>query len=194
MKKNLIIILLLIPFWGISQTTKPIEGFLGVKFGSSRQEVIAAIKAKGGILDADSPADKAYFTNVSLGPRAAETLFVFFTNDKLYKGVFYFKPDQEPQTIEYYNALVSDISEVYGKGKAVRTFKSPYQEGDGYEITALSSGHATFFTNFDRANGLIQIGIKTLKDESLYVLVYYEDKTLSAEVEKNEKQKAKSDY
>jgi hypothetical protein len=63
MKKTLLIALLLIPFFGFSQTqtTKPIDGFLGIKFGSSKAVVLAAMKAKGAVLD-KSDADPTVLT------------------------------------------------------------------------------------------------------------------------------------
>jgi hypothetical protein len=194
MKKTLFIALLLIPFLGISQTTKPIDGFLGVKFGASKDDVIAAIKARGGNVNETPTNERVSFNNVKLGPRKAEELVIYFVNNKMYQGAFYFKPEQEPQTIEYYNALVSDISEVYGKGKPAMSFKSPYENGDGHELLALSSGNAKFYTNFNSDKNLLQIDIKALQNEELYVIASYYDNTLVAEAHAKEKDKAKSDY
>jgi hypothetical protein len=192
--KNLILItFLLIPFLGISQTTKPIDGFLGIKFGTSKAEVIAAIKAKGGVLSGDATGDDLTFTGVDLAQRSSVQFMVSFYNDKAYQAAFFFKPDNEPGTIDYYNALVNDIAGVYGKGNPTKTFKSPYEDGDGYEVTALEGGYASFFTDWESDNNLLQATIRPIQDD-LYILLFYIDKTIEAQAKAAEKAKDKSSY
>jgi hypothetical protein len=192
MKKNLLILLLLIPFLGMSQTKRPIEGFLGIKFGSSKADVIAAIEAKGGKLEHydKTPENQVYFSNVKLGPRATIIFFVVFNNDKAYEAIFGFKPDSEPQAVEYYDALISDISDIYGKGKSTRTFKSPYEDGDGHAVSAIQGGYAQYFTNWEADKKIIQINI----NQELNIQLTYEDETLAAEAKAKQKAKEKSDY
>jgi hypothetical protein len=194
MKKSILITLLLIPFLGFSQTTKPIEGFLGIKFGTSKADVIAAIQAKGGALSKSSTADVLVFNGVSLGHRNTAFITANFFEDKLYMGVFYFKPELEAQTIEFYDGLVSDISDVYGKVTPYKSFKSPYEDGDGHEILALSSGNATFFTNWGATKGnLLQATINPI-DSELYVRLLYIDTIVQAQANAARKAKEKSDY
>jgi len=194
MKKTLLIALLLIPFLGISQTKKSIDGFLGIKFGSSKEDVVTAIKARGGILSAGATDNWVYFTNVKLGPRLSDGLSILFVNNKMYQGGFYFKPDHDAEIIANYNAIINDISDVYGKGRSVADFKSPYTKGDGDEILAITSGNANIFTDFKSDNNLLQIKITSTKDNDLFVVACYYDNTLLAEAEAKEKDKAKSDY
>src|ERR1700759_5645130 len=130
MKKTLFIALLLIPFLGIAQT-KPIEGFLGVKFGTSKADVIAALKAKGCILDEkDSKDDLLYFDNVKLGSHQASYLSVTFVDDKAYLADFYFKPEVEGDTFKVFNSIADDLNGVYGAGKFYQHFESPYNNDD----------------------------------------------------------------
>jgi len=194
MKKTLLITLLLIPFLGFSQTTKPLEGFLGVKFGSSKADVIAALKARGGVISSSSTDKAVICTNIKLGTRLSEQLNIYFFNNQMFQGTFYFKPDHDDDVINDYKALVNDISEVYGKGKSTADFKPPYKNGDGDEILAIKSGDANFYTNFRSDNNLLQIKILSTKDYNVYVLASYYDNTLVAQAEGKEKEKAKSDY
>jgi len=79
MKKILLIALLLTPLLGFSQTTKPIDGFLGIKFGSSKAVVLAAVRAKGGkYVKEYSNSQKLAFSNVNLGTRESTAFLVFF--------------------------------------------------------------------------------------------------------------------
>ena len=185
--KNLVLItLFLMPFLGISQTTKPIEGFLGIKLGSSEADVIAAMKAKGCTPSDGGDSKKLVFqTNIKAGPRSALQLTVLFFNDQAFDAQFFFKADQEPQSVEYYNSLVNDISDVYGKGKSQRTFKSPYEAGDGHEISALEGGYADFETIWrsDNKNG-IGVFIQAIKDDLYIILEYFNDPIRNASLEK----------
>jgi hypothetical protein len=194
MRKTLLIALLLIPFLGISQTKKPVDGFLGIKFGSSKEDVIAALKARGGVLSDGATDSKIRFTNIKLGPRQSEALRIYFVDNKMCQGSFYFTSEHDSEVIPNYKALVNDISDVYGKGNSISDFKPPYKEGDGDEIQAIKAGEATIYTDFKSDNNLLQVKIVSTKDYDLFIVASYYDNTLVAEAQAKEKEKAKSDY
>jgi len=192
MKKTLLIALLLIPFLGFSQTIKPIDGFLGIKFGSSKVVVLAAIEAKGGTLNKDnSKPDMFYFENVKLGHREAAALLVRFVNDKCYQAQYFFTTDVEAKVIVYYNDLVKDFNDVYGQGNTIRNFTQPYQEGDGNELLGLSAGKIDFRTLWvDNNKNYIKVSINT----SMQVVVNYIYESIAVEARAKEKAQEKSDY
>jgi len=192
MKKTLLIILLLIPFFGFSQTTKPIEAFLGIKFGSSKAEVIAAMKAKGYKL-ANSNANSETnleFGIINYGHRETTAFGVKFIDDKAYEAVFIFKADEDPKTIDYYNNLVSDVNDVYGPGKPTKVFRYPYADGDGDELTAIEGGYADFSTHWTSDNkNFVEARITSEMD----VILFYDDKALADQAIAKQKDKEKSD-
>lgn len=193
MKKLLLITFLLIPFFGFSQTTKPIEGFLGIKFGSSKAEVTAAMKAKGAVLASsnDESGNLLVFDKVSLGHRETNLFGVRFIDDKAYQAVFMFKAEENPKTIEYYNALISDLNEIYGAGKSTRKYRGTYQDGDGYELTAIETGNADYYTTWVSDNkNLIELNI----DSKLNVTLFYEDGPLLDLARERAKAKEKGDF
>jgi hypothetical protein len=191
MKKILFIALLLIPFLGFSQTTKPIDGFLGIKFGSSKLAVIAAIKAKGGIIDkAASAGDRVAFTNVKLGHRSSVGFAVRFFNNKAFFAVFLFQADVEPKTVAYYDNLVSDITDIYGAGAATREFRSGFVDGDGNESTAIENGYADLYTVWNANNNSMRASISN----KLLILLTYQDDALRAEADAAQKAKEKGDF
>ncbi len=194
MKKSLLIALLIIPFLGFSQTTKPIDGFLGIKFGSSKAEVIAAMQAKQAKYEPGSSKENSlYFSNVTLAHRNA-VCYVKLIDGKAYEAVFQFSPESDPRAIEYYNALVNDISDIYGKGEATVDFKDPYKLGDGNEPLALTEGGARMFTDWKSVNGnTMQIKISKNEYDNLLVSLFYTDETLNKEVLKRQKEKDKAD-
>jgi hypothetical protein len=193
MKKTLLIALLLIPFLGISQTIKPIDGFLGIKFGSSRAVVSAALSAKGGTLDKKETTPEALvYNNIKLGHRATGAFVVKFIDGKAYEADFLFEPGQEAHTLEYYFELVSDINENYGKGDSKATFKDPYnnEDPDNIKINAITHGNAAYDTYWQSNNNVIHATI----DETLDVILVYQNGALADVVTSKEKAKEKSDY
>jgi len=191
MKKLTFITLLLIPLLGMSQTPKPIEGFLGIKFGSDAATVKAAVKAKGGVLVASkSNAEELKFTGVKLGHRVSTLFAVKLINNKAYEADFVFEPELEAKIIDEYDALASDLNDVYGKGKASKKFKSPYTDGDGFEITAIKSGNAEYQTFWESGENTLAEEI----DSDVLILLTYQNGPLTDQAIAKEKAKEKSDY
>jgi len=194
MKKTLPIILLLIPFFGFSQTTtKPIDGFLGIKFGSTKLQVITALKARGAKLTRDGDANNLAFNNISLGHRAAEFLIVRFVDNKAFDAEFTFKPDDN-HVIEYYKSLESDLNDIYGKGEDDIKYTAPYKEGDGHDEGALVVGAAQYSTNWQAANNnMINITIQKQEIALLEIVLTYQDDALSTLLDSKQKAKDKGD-
>lgn len=175
-----------------AQTTKPIDGFLGIRFGSMSEQVIATLTAKGAVLDkSNSKETELTFDNVKLGNRKVKEFWVRLVNNKVYEADFYFQDDLEAKTIEYYNALVIDISGVYGTGKSIKNFKQPYQDGDGYEITAIKSGNADYKTLWidDATKNSIMI---TIGADTEIALAYQDNSLVNTAIDQ-QKEKNKSD-
>lgn len=193
MKKTLLIALLLVPFFGISQTKKTIDGFLGIKFGTTRLAVIAAMKAKGATLDKENTNKETLaFNNVKLGSRRADGLFVYLTNGVAYSALFVFIPSDEPQIMEYYYGMVNDLNTVYGDGKQTKNIKEPYEDGDGHEVIAIQGGYSKYYTTWNSGENWAQVSIDN-KMSSLSVLLQYEDGALSAQKKKKTQAEEKSD-
>jgi len=191
--KNLILITFLLISFGVkAQTTKPIDGFLGIKFGSSAAEVTEALKAKGGVVRTSSPISIT-FTGLTLGSKKVVALFVHFVNDKAYEATFAFYPDQEAQSIEYYNGLVNSVSDAYGPGKASKMFKQPYTDGDGYEITAIKSGNADYHTYWQDDDNYILSKIEVANDK-INIKLYYDAGKLLKLNDDQQKEKNKSEF
>lgn len=71
----------------------------------------------------------------------------------------------------------SVLTEKYGTPTSkLRKFSSPYEEGDGYEISAFHQDKATWVNQYETENGSVTVGIRagtTYKDISL--VLYYSD-------------------
>lgn len=192
MKKILFIAFLLIPFIGFSQTTKPIDGVLGIKFGCSKAAFIAAIKAKGGVIDkAHTNASQIAFKNIKFGQHTPLGLAARFFNDKFYFAILLFKADLDPKTIEYYDSIVADLNDVYGAGTPTKTFSSGFADGDGNEVTAIEGGYAQYATDWGSDNNnSIHISI----NNNLLIMLSYQDGDIRAKADAKQASKDKADY
>jgi hypothetical protein len=192
MKKTLLIALLLIPFIGFSQTTKPIDGFQGIKFGSSKITVLTAMKAKGYKFDkTNSTATMLAFSNVKLASHTADAFLVKFINDKAFESDYLFNPDVEAKVIADYDELAGRIAEIYGQGQVTKTYNNPYKEDDGETLLGLSAGKIDFHTVWfaDNKNS-ISIAITT----DMIVRVTYQDYLLTEQAIQAQKAKDKGDF
>ena len=192
MKKPILIAFLLIPFFSFAQTKKSIDSFLGIKFGSSVAQVKAAMQARGSVFDpVNSKGDFIMFDKVTLGSRKPQVFGVKFANGQACGAVFIFKPSLEARTIEYYDDLKKDITEVYGDGESKKIFKSPYKDGDGDELTAIESGYADYSTLwFDDKRNVIA---ETISSE-MEITLLYQDAALESTAKEKDKAKEKADF
>lgn len=192
MKKILLITLSLIPFIGLAQTKKPIDGFSGIKFGSTKLAVINAMKAHGAVL-AQNDKDELFFNNVKLGKNEFDAALVDFVGGKVYQVDFFVKPDVEGHTLEMYNSLVDDITGVYGNGEPTKEYTSPYKEGDGELLLGMSAGKIDYHTTWVDANKNEIIVSIVSQDTELNISLTYIDYNLNKLAEKAQSQQDKSD-
>ena len=73
----------------------------------------------------------------------------------------------------------------YGTPNNYEFFESPYEEGDGCELTALELEKCTYTSYFDTNQGMVVLGISSSKN----IDVTYEDKT-NVEIWKIEKEQS----
>ena len=194
MKKIFLAVLLIVPFLGMSQTTKPIDGFSGIKFGSNSVAVFAALKAKGAILNKENT-EKNYLAldHVKIGTRIASVM-VKFINDKAFEADYLFVPEVEGKLLDLYKGVNEDITLAYGNKKQVsEKYKEPYKEGEEESLTliGLSAGNIDFTTSwFDSAENSIQITITT----DMIVKLTYQDSKLTDQAVAKQNEKKKSDF
>lgn len=92
-----------------------------------------------------------------------------------------------------YLDLKSSLTIKYGVPKSYEYFRSPYEEGDGYEMTAIYAEKCVYVSYFDvvengRVIGSISLGIQKRETKG-YIALHYEDATNAQKMrtEKNER-------
>lgn len=195
MKRILLSLIIAIPLYCYSQ--KPIEGFMGVKFGTSKQDLMAAIKARGGVLDVKtSSPNSLIYDNLYLAKRLARfTIFAIFDN-KFYGSMCYFKSETESKTVDLFKNIMNDLNEIYGEGDFEKTFKPPFHDGDEkYGDMLIKSGDVVYkclwrYKKPDGQTNMIQLEI----DEKMNVELSYHDLGIAAGAIKERTSENTKDY
>ena len=73
-----------------------------------------------------------------------------------------------------YSEYKSLLKSKYGSGTSYERFMSPYEEGDGYEMTAVRNDKCLYCTIYELQNGKILLTINDVYNGA--VLLYYTDK------------------
>ncbi len=139
------VIKLVIVLFFLATTTLWGQEFLGVKVDGKKDAVIAVFKSKGFILKSDK--DNAALLNGSAGGKKVE-LYIHYT--PISKLVWGFKIYLPEKTSWYslktdYQDFLNLFTEKYGDPEEkFEFFSSPYEEGDGYEMTAVATEKCTY--------------------------------------------------
>jgi hypothetical protein len=159
---------------------KSIDGFWGIKFGATMDEAKAAVKAKGGKLNAEtSKADELHFENVVFTERPVDVLALRFVNGKFYQAVALFPILDEGVVISRFNTIVSELNNVYGPAVITKKFQPPYDTGTGeYDVQAITFGKGLYYATW-KTNNKNDISLEIAKD--LHFNLFYTDTTLAKE-------------
>jgi hypothetical protein len=179
-------------------STRTMDGFLGVKFGASASSVKKNISARSEAkFDSKySKQDVLIFDRVRIAGKETRFVKFEFFKDQLYGIVAYYKASLDARTIELYDEIKSDInSKYYYTDADYKSFKYPYEAGDGHEITAITLGKASIvakwtFAQSDGTENQIYLDI----DDNLNIKLFYNCGRISAQASETQKSKESTDY
>jgi hypothetical protein len=161
--KHLLIILILVSSVPQAQT------FDGVKIDGTLNNAVMAFRAKGYTLQ------KSESTYASMKGKVAGNnieLYIFTTpkTHVVCKVVVYMDKERSWYSIKAnYENLLELFEEKYGQpDKSYTVFKSPYYEGDGYEMLAISSEKAFYGSYWFNRNNL-SMGLSISKFEQIQI-------------------------
>lgn len=176
---KLLLFLTLLPCALYSQT---LDGFLGIKWGTLKADVIKTIKSRGGVINSETE-DRVFANKLKFGRYIPEGVgFAFFKN-RLCLGIVMIKSEQETQTIELYDEICDEISNKYFQPtETIEKYKYPFSKDDGDEAAAISNGSATISRKweFQRPGinkGRISISVKQSHD---IIITYINNDLFSA--------------
>ena len=116
------------------------QEFMGIRIEGEKVNFISQLKSKGFVVKGDSNAD-AVIMQGSAGGRVYELVISATPKTKnVWKlSVYLPKSESWSKLKRDYNEYLDLLSEKYGKPeKTYSFFSSPYDEGDGYEMSAVA--------------------------------------------------------
>lgn len=152
-----------------------LTGSLGLTFGMNQQSA-KSIMASKKIDLAESTIKYLAYRNVPIGTMTANTVVVQFVNNKMHTIKVLFLPDLEAKSQELYNDLAEILTLKYGKAESYRHFKTPYEDGDGYEMQAVKLGKADIASYWECANRRsVSLEIIPFADKVGVTILYQDD-------------------
>jgi len=193
MKTFAFIVALLVPVTFFAQNSKPAPEFNGVKVDSTLDYCVKQYVAKGFTISKKFD-DKSVITlKGTLGNDAIE-VFVIATpsTHKVWKVSVYFPKEETWSSLkDKFSSIKGLLTNKYGEpDKDYHFFSSPYEEGDGYEMTAVAVDKCNYFTYWKK--NLVNATIITKISEYKQVSVSYQNQA-NSELNDAEKDKATSD-
>lgn len=180
--------------------TKPVlEGFWGIKFGSSPQVVRnAMLKKQGFTFNTESTNELMLYGSGTFAGNEAEDLVFSFVDNKLNMVLLHFIPSFPSKILDLYHEISDGITKKYFEPDVDREdYSYPFEKDDGYFETAIQQGKATIGSawNFDSPNHKdFYNKIVVLVSSSMKVSLIYQDGYLCDLKNKREEEKNSSDY
>ncbi len=176
--KKILFLLFIIPSFSFAQT-KTIDGFWGIKFGTSKQSAAEAMKAKGAIPSKlNTPDNLLSYQDVVFTQRKAVLIMLKFDKDRLYDARVLFLPEPGDE-INQFETMAKELKIPYGEAPIFRNFDAPFKLGDGQELDAIKAGKAKYaaFWSTLNVNGdknFVSLSI----DKDLFISLSYQDGTI----------------
>lgn len=146
--------------------------FKGVSMGCNITSFISQLKTKGFTIE--HQADNGAILKGDFAGKSGCTVIVLPTkvNKLVWKVVVKFPEKSSWYSLKSeYKTFKESYTEKYGKPESYEFFSRPYEEGDGYEMTALSVDKCTYVSYYTVPEGNIAVEISDDK----CVEVHYED-------------------
>ena len=165
--------------------------FKGVPIDGSLNSFVDKLKANG-FEPTSVDSDDASMTGDFGGNICKIAIFATKTSKKVYTVAVQVKESNSWTTLKStYDEYKSSLTTKYGKGKSMEYFLSPYEAGDGYEMSALRLGKCIYTSKFETPKGCVMLAIGHIDGGK--VLLYYVDKVNAALSEAEEKSLINSD-
>lgn len=165
--------------------------FKGIPIDGKLTEFVNKLKAQGFIeikVNNDSAIMKGDFS----GKNCEIIMYASKKSNIVYQvGAILEKDDSWGVLKSTYDEYKSLLNSKYEEGQTIEFFKSPYEEGDGYEMTALRNNKCIYCTRYELQNGIITLLIAEVSNGS--VALFYADKINEALAEREKSSQQISD-
>ncbi len=160
---------------GSDSSIRSIDGFWGIKFGSTKT-IAKSIMQEKGLTIASEKSDYIVYTGGRWSGEKIKELYLEFIEGKFYKGIVVIDITNEGFVFSTYNSIKKKIDDKYfNTYRSIEKYDYPFEKGDGHEITAIRSGKANIVSNWKMDN---DTSITVLIPDDLNTTIYYTDLSL----------------
>lgn len=149
-----------------------------------------------------TPAEKKdgtkYFEATAVPKVLADMEHVFLDfgySGKLWKIVAISKPfENDPyggKVLERYTEVLTLLQEKYGKGRSVHKRGDSIYAEPQYFLSGIQQGRSWHYTDFESTNVAVQLAIRARGNDSGFWILFYENRPLALEYEKERKEREK---
>ncbi len=198
--KNLLLILFFVNTPYLLMSSVKIDGAMGIKFGSNREQVKQEMAKKPDYILDEKNCDinNLFYKNGRFAGRDVEYLLLTFVDNKFQGAAIFFRAHLESEVIDDYNSIRDDLNQKYYVTEVIKEeYKYPYEAGDGFTETAIKQGKAKFLSvwKFESSiNSEYNSSIILSISEDLKIILIYQEGTLGNIASEREKNKIMSDY
>jgi len=148
--------LILLAFAFVISVSLFAQEFLGVKVDGKKSEVIQQFKQKGFTVKGDDSKDIVTLIGDAGGKTVDLLIISSPTTQTVWKFAVYLPQRSTWSSLKgEYQDFLEMLSTKYGKPeKTYQFFSSPYDEGDGYEMTGVSIGKSNYISFWPEDQGI----------------------------------------
>jgi hypothetical protein len=158
--------------------------FAELPWGASYEQVERSLAGRGFEFEGRDEVGNLSFSGSLLGNEA--TVYALFAHGNLIKVNLLLLPP-EHRLFEVYDGMKASLVKKYGPPEnSYAFFEEPFEAGDGYEMTAIFSGKATFSAYWPMTGVSTGTALYIEITERLVVSISYESPSWSAELERRQ--------
>ncbi len=180
---------------------RTLDDFLNIKWGASKAEAKRImLQRPGTTFDAENSTDEALiFNGGEFAGRPVSFILLRFSGEGLHTATVYIKADRRDHDVvmPIYRGIKELLQRKYGDpDHDFYFFKDPYEEGDGYESTAISVGKAVIsaYWFFDPSVGSEEQNVISVSvDPDFYVIVAYQNGAMVSRAIEKQKEESLND-
>lgn len=185
-------------FYSTSTFSQSLDGFMGIKFGSSAETVKKIILAKPNAeLEKEYSKDNTlFFKGLTFAGREVLMIGFKFIDNKFYRAMVGFKLSSSSEIYEVYKEIKNDLNNKYFvTTDEQEEYESPYKKGDGLTEQAIQKSKAHIhayweFKNIGSQSNSIGLSISN----GFLISLNYQNGALAKMAETKEKTEKNKDY
>ncbi len=176
----------------LSASAQDVSSVLGIPFGSTKPEVIAAMKKKGYKEYYEIRNVVEYEEKIAFGKFTLFTAEFNFTKDaRLNDVALYVKNDDEQNLLKEFDLVVAELGKKYGKGESRRKYNNNYKNNsDKVILQEIKAGTTTIKHIWNFSGAAVEVVLMSTPN----IAIHYQNDNITYESERIENEKFLKDY